>query len=178
MLARVRVRYGGGRGSPGHLVDIAAPRRGGRLDTGGGVDAIAYDETFFGRLCRGGAAGDDPYPGLQVRRVLRAVGGDGRYELESCSDGSFGVVLLRHRCAPYRHDRVADELLDDAAVSGDYGPGELEVTRQELSYLLGVSFLRQWREADEVAEQHRDMAELGALARARRLERGIRGSFK
>ena len=95
--------------------------------------------------------------------MLGAVDGNGRDELEAGADRSLGVVLLRDRCPPDRHDGVADELLDDAAVAGDDGPGELEVTRQDLSYLLGVAFLREGREADEVAEQHRDVAELGGL---------------
>ena len=114
-----------------------------------------------GGLGRGGAAGHDPDPGLEVGRVLGAVGGDGRDELEAGPHRPLGVVLLRDRGAPDRHDGVADELLDDAAVAGDDGPGELEVTGEELSYLLGVSLLRERREADEVAEQHRDVAELG-----------------
>ena len=97
--------------------------------------------------------------------MLGSVGGDGRDELESGSHRSFGVVLLRDRDAPDRHDRVADELLDDAAIAADDGPGEVEVARENLSYFLGVSFLRERREADEVAEQHRDVAELCGEAR-------------
>ena len=94
--------------------------------------------------------------------MLGAVGGDGRDELDAGADGTLGVVLLRDRGAPDRHDGVADELLDDAPVAGDDGPGELEVAGEELPYLLGVAPLREGREADEVAEQHRDVAELGA----------------
>ena len=51
---------------------------------------------------------------------------------------------------------------NDAAVTGDDGPGELEVAGEELPYLLGISSLREGREADEVAEQHRDVAGFGA----------------
>ena len=126
-------------------------------------DAVADDETLLGRLGRGDAAGHDPDPGLQLGRVLGAVGGDGRDELEAGPHGPLGVVLLRDRGAPDRHDGVADELLDDAAVAGDDGPGELEVAGEELSYLLGVSLFGERREADEVAEQHRDVAQLGAV---------------
>ena len=107
-------------------------------------------------------AGHDPDPGLELGLVREAVGGDGRDELEAGPDGPLGVVLLGDRRAPDRHDGVADELLDDAPVAGDDGPGELEVAREELSHLLGVAPLRERREADEVAEQHRDMAQLGA----------------
>ena len=161
VLAGVDVGDRGRGGGPGRLVDIAAPRRGGRLDAGGGVDPVADDEALLGGLGRGRAAGHDPDPGLEVGLVLGAVGGDGRDELEAGPHRPLGVVLLRDRGAPDRHDGVADELLDDAAVAADDGPGELEVAREELAHLLGVAFLRERREADEVAEQHRDVAELG-----------------
>ena len=100
--------------------------------------------------------------------MLDPVSGDGRDELEAGPDGALGVVLLRDRGAPDRHDGVANELFHNAPVPGDDGPGELEVAREELAHLLGVVALRQGREPDQVAEQHRDVAELGA-ARARRL---------
>jgi hypothetical protein len=145
---------------PGRVVDIAAPWRGGRLDAGRGVDAVADDEALLGGLGRGGAAGHDPDPGLEIGPVLGAVGGDGRDELEAGSHGPFGVVLLGDRGTPDGHDGIADELLDDAAVAADDGPCELEVTGEDLPHLLGVAFLRERREADEVAEQHRDVAEL------------------
>ena len=93
--------------------------------------------------------------------MREAVAGDGRDELEAGPDGTLGVVLLRDRCAPDRHDGVADELLDDPAVAGDDGTGEVEVAREELSHLLGVVPLRERREADEIAEQDRDVAQLG-----------------
>ena len=48
----------------------------------------------------------------------RAPGIDGD-ELERGADGPLGVVLLRGRRAPHRHDGVADELLDRAAVALD-----------------------------------------------------------
>ena len=145
----------------GRLVDIAAPRRGSRLDAGRGVHPVADDEALLGRLGRGRATGHDPDAGLELGPVLGAVGGDGRDELEAGSHRTLGVVLLRDRGSPDRHDGVADELLHDAAVAADDRPGELEVAREDLPYLLGVPFLREGREADEVAEQHRDVAELG-----------------
>ena len=40
-------------------------------------------------------------------------------QLERGADGALGVVLVRDRRAPDRHDRVADELLDGAAVPLD-----------------------------------------------------------
>ena len=93
--------------------------------------------------------------------MLRTVGSDGRDELEAGPDGPLRVVFLSDRGAPDRHHGVADELLDGAAVAPDDRPGELEVARQDLAHLLGVALLREGREADEVAEQHRDVAKLG-----------------
>ena len=151
-------------GGPGHLVDVAASGRGDRLDPGGGVHTVADHEALVWGLGRRDATGHHPDAGLEIGPVLGAVGGDGRDELEAGPHGPLGVVLLRHGGAPDRHDGVADELLDDAPVAGDDGPGELEVAGKELPYLLGVTLLREGREADEVAEQHRDVAELGAPA--------------
>ena len=113
-------RRGGG---PRRLVDVAAPRRGGRLDAGGGVHTVADDETLLGGLGRGGAAGHDPDARLEVGSVLGAVGGNGRDELEARSHRALRVVLLCDRGAPDRHDGVADELLDDARRSGRRSPG-------------------------------------------------------
>ena len=44
---------------------------------------------------------------------------DGVDELERRTDRALGVVLVGDRRAPDRHDRVADELLDRAAVALD-----------------------------------------------------------
>ena len=82
-------------------------------------------------------------------------------EVEARADRALGVVLVRDRGAPQGHDRVADELLDAAAVALDDVGRELEVGRQELPDRLGVPALGQRREADEVGEQHRDQASLG-----------------
>ena len=151
-------RRGGG---PRRLVDIAAPRRSHRLDPGGRVDPVANDEALFGGLCRGCATGHDPHSGLKVRCVLGSVGRNGRDELEAGTHGALGVVFPGDGSPPDRHDGVADELLDDAAVPGDDRPGELEVAGQKLPDIFGVFRLGERGEADEVAEQHRDMAQLG-----------------
>ena len=41
-------------------------------------------------------------------------------QVERRSNGSLGVVLAGGRRAPHRHHRVADELLDGAAVARDH----------------------------------------------------------
>ena len=84
-------------------------------------------------------------------------------QLERRADGPLGVVLLRDRCAPHRHDGVADELLDRAAVALDHGARRVEVAREELAHVLGVPALRECgREADEVGEEDGDEPALGS----------------
>ena len=50
-------------------------------------------------------------------------------ELERGAHGALGVVLVGDRRAPDGHHRVADELLDRAAVALDDVAGEVEVAR-------------------------------------------------
>ena len=99
--------------------------------------------------------------------MFYAVGGDSGYELEGCSNGTLGVVLVRHRCSPYRHHGVPDELLDHPAIAGDYGAGDVEVGGEKLPDLFGVLRLRERCEADEIAEQDRDVAQLRRPGTAR-----------
>lgn len=80
---------------------------------------------------------------------------DGVDEVQGCTHGPLGVALVGEGRAPHRHDRVADELLHDPPVAGDGRPSHLEVARQEISYFFWVPCLREWREANEVAEEHR-----------------------
>ena len=79
-------------------------------------------------------------------------------ELERGSDRALGVVLERRGRAPDGHHRVADELLDRAAVAGDDRGREVEIARQGLADVLGITLLRERREPDEIREQHRDEA--------------------
>ena len=173
VAARVDVRDGSRRCRPCRIVHETAPRRGGGLDTRRGVHPVAYDESLLGGLCRRSLSGHYADVGLQGRPVLGAVDRDGRNELQAGTHGTLGVVLLGDGNTPHGHDGVTYELLHDPAVAPDDGPGEVEVAREELSYLLGVTFLGERREADEVTEQHRDVAELGGGAedRKRRLGR-------
>src|SRR5205823_10004029 len=56
------------------------------------------------------------------------------------------------------HHRVADELLDGAAVDLDQPAAAVEVAREQLTHVLGVAPLRQRREPDQVGEEDRDEA--------------------
>jgi hypothetical protein len=78
------------------------------------------------------------------------------------------------RRAPQGHDRVADELLDHAAVALDGGPGPLEVAGEDLAYLFGVARLGERGEANQVGEEHGDQAAFGDRGRSRLVE-GVRG---
>ena len=60
-------------------------------------------------------AGQDAGPGLDAR----AQAADRVDQVEAGPDRPLGVVLVGDRRAPDRHDRVADELLDRAAVAAD-----------------------------------------------------------
>ena len=65
-----------------------------------------------------------------------------------------------------RHHRVADELLDDAAVALDDRLHALEVAREQRAERLRVDRLAERRRADDVAEEHGyDLALLPAAAR-------------
>src|SRR5207247_103794 len=81
--------------------------------------------------------------------------------------GALGVVLAGGRCAPDRHDRVADELLDRAAVAVHDLAGGLVVARQDLAGVFGVSRLGDLRGVDEVREQDRDETSFGGRSNGR-----------
>ncbi len=147
----------------GDLPHVDRPRRSDGLNPGGGVHQVAGDHALpLGAdrhrcLARehSGAGGEVGGP------HLCAKGGDGRRELQRRPDGSLRVVLGCDRRPPHRHDRVADELLDRAAVASDELAACVEVAGQELANLLRVAGLRERGEADEVGEQDRDEAALG-----------------
>ena len=120
----------------GRLPDEHHAGRSGRLETRRGVDEVAGDHA----LPRG--ADDGGRLARQDRgarlRPLGSEAGHGRDEVERRADGALGVVLADRRRAPDRHDGVADELLDRAAVALDDLAGELEVAAQELADGLRV----------------------------------------
>jgi hypothetical protein len=131
VLAGVGVGDRGRGGGPGCGVHITAPWRGRRLYARRGIRPVPDDESLFGRLGRGGAAGHDPDAGRQPRVLaFGAIGGYGRDELEPGPNRELGIILLRNRSSPEGHDSITDELLHHAAVASDDGAGELEVARE------------------------------------------------
>ena len=76
---------------------------------------------------------------------------------------ALGVVLVRDRRAEDGHHRVADELLDRAAVPLDLGAQLRVVRRERRADVLRVEPLGACRRADEVGEE--DRHDLPLLAR-------------
>ena len=142
-------------GTLGGLADQDGSGLRDRLQPRRGVDQVARDHALVRRPdrdCR--FAGQDPGAGADAGAERLDRGDD----VEGRADCPFGVVLSGDRGAPYGHDRVADELLDRAAVATDHLAGEIEVARQELAGLLRVPALRKRCEAHQVSEQDRDKA--------------------
>ena len=88
---------------------------------------------------------------------------DGVVQFERGTQRAHRVVFVRRRHTEYRHDRVADELLDAALVLRDDFCGGAEDTGQDLARLLRVESLGKLREACQVREQHTDLLALGTL---------------
>ena len=109
------------------------------------------------------AASPGEYGGSRAqaaRAGLVAERGDRGDEVERRAHRAFRVVLGRRRRAPDGHHRVADELLDRAAVERDQAAARVEIAREQLARLLRVTRLGRGREADEIGEEHGDEAAL------------------
>ena len=149
------------------VADQHRSRLGSCLDPRGGVDEIPRHHALaLGTDRHRCLTGEDTGPGTQLRRAdFVAERRHRRHEVERGAHRALAVVLGRSGRAPHRHDCVADELLDSAAVQPDQPAARVEVARKELAHLLRVAPLRQRREADQIGEQHRDEAPLGDRSR-------------
>ena len=103
--------------------------------------------------------------GQSGRADLDAERRDRGDEVERSPHGALGVALGRDRRAPHRHHRVADELLDHAAVPVDHRARGVEVARQQFADLLRVARLGQRREPTRSAEQDGADPPLGDVRR-------------
>ena len=70
------------------------------------------------------------------------------------ADGAVLIVIVRQRQAEHRHDGVADELVEHAALLPDALHHDREVLVQEHDRALRAQFLGHRREAADVGEQH------------------------
>ena len=79
-----------------------------------------------------------------------------RAQLVGGADGAQRVVLVHERHAEDGHHRVADELLDGAAVPLQHDARLVEVAQHHAPGRLRVDRLAEGRRADDVAEEDRD----------------------
>jgi len=140
------------------------------------VDGVAGDEPLPGRrVACDDLAGVDADPVRQRDAVtsfeLAVQLDERRLHRRSRPNGAQRIVLANPRQAEDRHHRVADELLDRAAVRRDGVAHRVEVQAHHLSQRLRVEGLGEARRPLQVAEQNRhELADL--LRRDGRAERG------
>ena len=142
----------------------------------GGVDEVAGDHALaLGAERHRRLAGQHARAGRSVgARARRATRRD---EVERGADGALGVVLVRDRRAPDRHHRVADELLDRAAVALDQPRGRCRSSARAARACPRRRGSPTRREADEVGEEDGDEPALGAPGAGGR-RRGARPSAR
>jgi hypothetical protein len=97
-------------------------------------------------------------PERQLYSGLGTERGHDPLQLEPGRHGPVRIVLPHPFGPPHRHQRVADVLVDAAAVGGDHGvePGPELV--HGVGDELGVEALRHRREPTHIGEQHADLA--------------------
>ena len=117
----------------GRLAHEDAARWRHALQPAGGVDDVAGDHALVRCAQRHrGLAGQ--HAGTRLDAVAQ------RWhcadQLQGGADRALGVVFLRGGRAPHGHDRIADELLDRAAVALDDVARDVEVARQGVTHLF------------------------------------------
>ena len=137
------------------------------LHPGGGVDRVA-EHHALGHLADRDRdlAGDDARRVLQGRHRTRLRArpptprrrAAARTARSASSSFAIGAPHTAMTASPMNFSIGPAVMADDAA-------GALEVEGEELADLLGVAFLGERREADEVDEQHRAQAPLGGRSR-------------
>ena len=159
VVARVLEDDRARRGPFGGLADEHGPRLRDRLQSRGRVDEVTGDHALVGGPDRHGRlARQDACPGLDAgtQRPNRVD------QLKSGTDGPLGVILTGDRGAPDGHHRIADELLDRAAILADHVAGKVEIAREGLAHIFGVARGGVRREAHEIGEQDAHQAALRA----------------
>ena len=146
----------------GGAADQHPARRRDRLHPGGGVDHVAGDDGLPA-VAGGGhvdqrLAGGHPDPEAQLVGAGRGEPGQHPLQLQPGPHAAQRVGLGGHRGAEQRHHRVADVLLDHAAVLADDPAGGGEEAGLHAADLLRVGPLDVRREVDQVDEEHADPA--------------------
>ena len=136
----------------------ARGRRG--LQARGGVDRVAGQsadiragvsvDDFAGR----DAHPDGDHAGLEAELGVEPL--DGRRDREPTAGGPLSVVVKRRRDAEGCHGRVADELLEHAAVALHGLADRREVAVLDCRHVLGVETLGERGEPDQIGEQDAD----------------------
>jgi len=135
------------------------------LEAGRHVDGVAQQAGIGGSRCAG-ARHDDPGrdPGVHgqgttnLRCDARAQLVDGGMDLQHRPHGPLGVVLVGDRVAENGHDRVAEQLVDPAAVAFDDRGGRGEDLAHHRLDVLGIELLRHGSEPGQIAEEYGDLA--------------------
>ncbi len=143
------------RGAHRAVADQDRPRLGGLLQPSGDIGRVTSDQKVAGGLVAAGhdLAGADAEPDRKAP-VEPLVAADPVAHGERRGDRAVGIVSVRRRKAENRHHRVADELLDRAAVLRDRFARNGVVQRQQAAHLLGVELLAERGGAGHVREQH------------------------
>ena len=77
--------------------------------------------------------------------------------------GANGIVFMGARPAEKRHDAIAGEVGDLAFVAADRGAAGLAISVDQGTKIFGIQFFRKLGRSDQIAEQHRDLADFGFM---------------
>ena len=154
------------------LRSLLEPRR--DVDRVAGRELLIRDGVPDDHLARVDAgARRDANPVLAREILVDAL--ESLAHLERRPHGAERVVLVDGRHAEHGHDRVADELLDGAAVSFERCLHRVEVAPHHTPQRLGVEPLAERRRAGDVREDDRDhLPRLGVASPERRAARHTR----
>ena len=148
----------------------------GLLQTSSDVDRVTRCQPFLRSRDDLAGVDTDPHskPRAEVAFQLFVQAGDSEPKICCGSHAPKRIVLVNHRNAEDGHHRVADELLDNAAVALHGFARHIEVARQHVPKTLGIQPLAERRRSADVAEEHRDRLALFSNC-LRRLERSCAG---
>ena len=144
----------------GRLPDEHLAGTGGLLEPRGDVDRVTGREPLSrGRVSDDHLAGVDAGASGEANPVLLGElvvdASESLLHLERRPHGPEGVVLVDDRHSEHGHDRVADELLDRAAVALERRLHRAEVARHHPPQRLGIEPLSERGRAGDVREDDR-----------------------